>query len=94
MPGIFLRRCAKLHSSVLPYRYLTNFKVIPLLAFCCLTADACGLPAACTPTQLPYWHAVLRKYQQHKFIRIGPFARAGPCLTLWRARLTNGESEA
>jgi len=50
--------------------------------------------AAPGPTQLPYWHAVLRKYQQHKFIGIGPFARAGPCLTLWRARPTGGKSEA
>jgi hypothetical protein len=46
-----------------------------------LTADACGLLAACAPTQLPYRHTVLRKYHQHKFIGIGPFAGAGPCLT-------------
>jgi hypothetical protein len=38
--------------------------------------------------------AILRKYQQYKFIGIGPFARAGPCLTLWRARPTSGKSEA
>jgi hypothetical protein len=56
---------------------LDKLQVIPLSAFCCLTTDARGLPAACAPTQLPYWHAVLPKYQQHKFIGIGPFARAG-----------------